>query len=181
MLNPRRRLVSVSCPRDGTLLFALLAERLGQRVGREPSRLGAWRALERAIRLASLQGYQVVVIVDDCDEQVDATMRRDLDSLGQLGSTTSAGLTIIQLERTEREAQPAACEAWSLTIGLERLTRSQAEAISRDEARMGGKHRADLHAPRDHEDPCFILGRSARNGAARVDLSDRREPSAGWK
>ena len=59
MKIPRRQLVSISCPRDGTLLFTLVAERLGQRVGGEQSRFAAWRALERAIRLASLQGYQI--------------------------------------------------------------------------------------------------------------------------
>jgi type II secretory pathway predicted ATPase ExeA len=127
VLSPRRRLAAVSCPQDGTRLFILLAERLGQRVGREPSRLAAWRALERAIRLASLQAYQVVVIIDDCDDQVDATVRRDLDSLDQFGSMTSSGLTIIQLERTDGAAQPVGCGVWSPTIGLERLTRSQTE------------------------------------------------------
>ena len=127
VLTPGRRLASVSCPRDGTFLLTLLAERLGQRVGREPSRLAAWRALERALRLASLQGSQVVVIIDDCDDQVDATVRRDVDSLAQLVSTTATGLTIIQVERTDREAQPVGRGVWSPTIGLERLTRSQAE------------------------------------------------------
>jgi len=125
--SSRRRFASVSCPQDGTLLFILLAEQLGQRVSREPSRLLAWRALERGIRLASLEGDQVVVIIDDCDPEVDTTVRRDLDSLAQLGSTTTSGLTIIQLERTDGEAQPVRCGVWSPTVGLERLTRSQTE------------------------------------------------------
>jgi type II secretory pathway predicted ATPase ExeA len=127
VVSPGRRLASVSCPRDGTLLLTLLAERLGQRVGRVPSRLAAWRALERAIRLASLQGYQVVVLIDDCNDQLDATARRDLDFLPQLGSMTSAALTIIQLERTGSEPQSVGNGVWSPTISLERLTRSQAE------------------------------------------------------
>jgi MSHA biogenesis protein MshM len=128
VLNPGRRLVAVSCPRDGTLLFALLAERLGQRVAPEPSRLAAWRALERGVRLASLQGFQVVLIIDDCDDQVDATVRRDFDSLAQIGSsTTTTGLTIIQFERTDGEAQPVGCGVWSPIVCLERLTRSQTE------------------------------------------------------
>ena len=125
VLAPSRRLVLVNCPHDGTLLIVRLAERLGQRLALDPSRLAAWRALERALRLASLQGFHVVVIVDDCDDQVDATVRRDLDSLAQLGSTTTAGLTIIQLERTDGESQPVGSGVWSPTIGLERLTRSQ--------------------------------------------------------
>jgi type II secretory pathway predicted ATPase ExeA len=123
----RRRFVSVSCPHDGTLLFALLAERLDQRVGREPSRLGAWRALERGVRLASLQSIQIVIAVDDCDDKVDAVARRDLESLAHLGSTANAGLTIIQLEQTAGEPEIAARGAWSLAIGLEPLTRSQVE------------------------------------------------------
>jgi MSHA biogenesis protein MshM len=125
--SPRRRLASVSCPRDGTLLVAVLAERLGQRVGREPSRLAAWRALERAVRLASLQGYEVVVVIDDCGDQVDSAMCRDLDLLAQLGSSTATRLTIIQVERTDGEAPTVDCGVWSLSIGLERMTRSQAE------------------------------------------------------
>ena len=138
MKSPRRHLVSVSCPRDGTLLFTLVAERLGQRVGREPSRFVAWRALERAIRLASLQGYQVVVVIDDCDDQIDGTLRRDLDSMAQLCSTMSTGLTIIQLERTDIEAQPFVRGLWSPTIGLERLTRSQTETYLATKLRWAG-------------------------------------------
>jgi MSHA biogenesis protein MshM len=125
--SPRRRFASVSCPNDGILLLTLLAERLGQRVGRESGRLGAWRALERAVRVASLQGYHVVMAVDDCDDSVDAATRRDLDSLTHLGSTASTGLTIIQLERTDGGGQPVASGAWLLTAGLDALTRSQAE------------------------------------------------------
>jgi type II secretory pathway predicted ATPase ExeA len=127
VLSPRRRLTSVSCPHDGTLLFMMLAERLGQRVGREPSRLAAWQALERAIRLASLQGYHVVVNIDDCDDRVDAPVRRDLDLLAQLGSTTTSGLTIIQIECTDGETPPVGWGVWSPNIGLERLTRSETD------------------------------------------------------
>jgi type II secretory pathway predicted ATPase ExeA len=127
LLRPRRRFVAVSCPREGTLLFTLLAERLGQRTGREPTRVGSWRTLERAFRVASLQSEQVVVIVEDCDEQVDAAVRGDLDLLVRLGSATTAGLTIIQLERIEEEAGPDASMEWAPRIGLERLTRAEAE------------------------------------------------------
>jgi type II secretory pathway predicted ATPase ExeA len=127
LLDPRRRFITVSCPRDGTLLFTLLAERLGQRAGREPSRVGAWRALERAMCVASLQEDQVVVVIEDCDELVNQAVRRDLDSLGQLALTNRAGLTIIQLESTGEDAEPAPYTPWALRIGLQRLTRSEAE------------------------------------------------------
>jgi type II secretory pathway predicted ATPase ExeA len=125
--SPRRRFALVSCPADGTLLLTLLAERLGQRVGREPSRLAAWRALERAVRLATLTSFQVVIVIDDCDDRIDETTRRELDSLARLGSLGSASLTIIQVETTGAECLPIAHGAWSLTVGLEPMTRSQAE------------------------------------------------------
>jgi type II secretory pathway predicted ATPase ExeA len=127
--SPRRRFASIVCPRDGALLFTSIAECLGQRVGREPSRLGSWRALERAVRLASLEGCQLVLAIDDCDDQVDATVRRDLESLTRLGSAMNADLAIILIERNVTVAHSAASDAWSLPIYLERLTRSQAERL----------------------------------------------------
>jgi len=125
--SPRRRFAAVSCPRDGSLLFTLLAERLGERLGREPGRLGSWRALERAIRISSLQGFHVVLAVDDCDELGTHELRRELDSLVQLGTKSGTGLTIIQLERTNRHDRLDSSGSWSLAINLQALTRSQVE------------------------------------------------------
>ena len=59
--------------------------------------------------------------IDDCDDQTDATTRRDLDSLAHLGSTASIGLTIIQVERTEGEYERFRDGAWPLTAGLQPL------------------------------------------------------------
>ena len=98
-------------------------------------------------------------------------MRRDLDSLGRLGSTTTAGLTIIQLERTEEMPARPADAAWAPRIGLQRLTRSEAEHYLTTKIALGRKRRAALHASRDHADPRVISGRSARNGATCVDVS----------
>jgi MSHA biogenesis protein MshM len=125
--SPQRRFASVSCPPDGSLLFTQLAERLGERVGRDPGRLGSWRALERAIRVSSLEGFQVVLAVDDCDLRGAHPVRRELDSLVQLGSKSSAGLTIIQLQRTDHHHRSDSTGAWSLAISLRPLTRSQVE------------------------------------------------------
>jgi type II secretory pathway predicted ATPase ExeA len=127
--SPRRRFASIVCPRDRELLFASLAECLGQRVGREPSRLGSWRALERGVRLASLEGCQLVLAIDDCDQEVDETVGRDLETLARLGSAVNADLTIILIGRNIAGAHSAANDAWSLPISLERLTRSQAERL----------------------------------------------------
>jgi len=125
--SPRRRFAAVSCPSDGSLLFTLLAERLGERVGREPGRLGSWRGLERAIRVSSLEGFQIILAVDDCDDQGARTVRRELDSLVRLGSNVDTDLTIIQLERAHRHSGPGSSGSWNLAISLRALTRSQAE------------------------------------------------------
>lgn len=65
--GPRVRCISLCCPREGTLLLAVLADRLGNSVGREPSRLVCWRGIERSFRLAFVQGTQVVIGIDDAE------------------------------------------------------------------------------------------------------------------
>jgi hypothetical protein len=125
--NPRRRFVRVNCPPDESLLFALLAERLGARVTRDMGRLGSWRILERAIRASSLERIQVILAVDDCVYRHMGRMHREIDNLVQLGSTSSTLLTIIQLEQSECPGRSEPGEPWSLAVGLLPLTRSQAE------------------------------------------------------
>ena len=117
--------------------------------------------------------------IDDCDDQVDATIRRDLDSLAHLGSTKSAGLTIIQVERTDGDAAGRGRGGWLLSDRSRAADAFPSGAYLTHEARMGGEFGADLHAAGDHTAARFVAGRSARTGAARVTLSDRREPSAG--
>jgi type II secretory pathway predicted ATPase ExeA len=186
--NPRRRIASVSCPHDGTLLFTLLAERLSQRVAREPTRLGAWRALERAIRLAALHGDHVTFIIDDCSDQLEPTMRRDLDSLHQLGSTSSAGVTVIQLQRTGAEAGPSRYDKWPPAIAVERLTRSQAELYLATKFEWAGSteriftsraitrlHSLSLGVPRGLEElalRCLIAGAGRRLEVINPELVD---------
>ena len=125
MQSPRRRFGLVSCTRHGSLLFAMLAERLGERIGREPSRLASWRALERAIRLASMQGIHVVLGIDDCNV-ASSDARRDIESLVRIGTGTSTLLTVIQCGRKSRGRRD---DRWTLAIGLESLTRSEAETF----------------------------------------------------
>jgi hypothetical protein len=125
--SPRRRFARVNCPPDESLLFALLAERLGERVARDLGRLGSWRILERAIRASSLEGIQVILAVDNCDARCTAETRREIDSLVQLGSTSSARLTIIQLEQSACPGRADPTGPWSLAVDLLPLTRSQAE------------------------------------------------------
>ncbi len=96
--HPRRRVILLSCPREETLLVAALAERLGERVGREPTRLAAWRALERAIRLAAIEGAQVVIGIDDW-ERADAGLRRGIEAITSLAPGSDAKITVIQAGR----------------------------------------------------------------------------------
>jgi MSHA biogenesis protein MshM len=127
-LSPRRRFATVSCTGEGPLLLAQIVERLGARIDREPSRLGVWRSLERALRVSSLLGFQIVLAIDDCSRLTTNAARRDLDSLVHLGATASADLTIIQLERAEGHHESQTSGSWILAITLKPLTRSQAES-----------------------------------------------------
>jgi MSHA biogenesis protein MshM len=124
--NPRRRCVLVSSPSEGALLPGVLAERLAERVGRDPSPLACWRAIERAIRMASIQGIQVVIGIDDC-ETARAPVRRDIESLASLGTGSSAQLTVIQAGRPRQASRVEHVRTWAPAIGLESLTRAEAE------------------------------------------------------
>jgi type II secretory pathway predicted ATPase ExeA len=123
---PGRRCVLVSCPREGALLLSVLAERLAERVGGERSGLAGWHAIERAIRLASIQGTHVVIGIDDCETASDS-VRRDIDSLAKLGTGLNTRLTVIQAGRPLQARRADAGRRWTLAIGLESLTRSEVE------------------------------------------------------
>ena len=128
MRSPRRRFARVSCTREGTLLLAILAERLGERVGREPTRLASWRALERAIRLASLQGMHVVLGIDDCHFASPGT-RRDIESLAGIGLGSGASTLTRRSSSAGDDPHPRRDDRWAPAIGLEALTRSEAETL----------------------------------------------------
>jgi hypothetical protein len=112
----------VSCPPTGGILFASLAERLGQQVDHERARLDSWRMLERAIQILSLERTQIVLAIDDC-HGADGAVRRELEFLVHLGSGIHTELTIIELHRADLIL---ASGSWGLAIGLKALTRSQA-------------------------------------------------------
>jgi general secretion pathway protein A len=136
--NPGRRFARLTCARDGTLLVAMLAERLGERVAREPSRLAAWRALERAVKLASIHGNHVIVGIDNC-ETANAEVHRDIDSLVSLASAASAKMTVIQSGRTRRLRRVDFEGTWAPAIKLDSLTRSQADAFLTAKLRSAGR------------------------------------------
>jgi general secretion pathway protein A len=146
--SPRRRLAVLSCPGAGSLLFAVIAERLGyRRRGREAGQPGAWHVLERAVHLAALEGLQVVLMIDDCDESLHEATQRELDSLTRLGPIAKCGLTIVYFGRGGGGAMGCTREAWSLPIALEPLTRSQADRYLMAKLASAGSSRR-LFTPR---------------------------------
>ena len=123
--SPRRRFVLVRAPADRTQLLVGLAEQLGHPLGPEPSPLAAWRRVARALRVAVLEGFQVIVAIDDCEDRLDPGIRHDLEALGHLGLGDESGLSVIRVARTPCDPQPDPSEAWTLAIRLHRLTRSE--------------------------------------------------------
>jgi hypothetical protein len=125
--TPKRRFAAVSHAGDKTLFFAQLAERLGERVGREPSSLGAAGALRRALQVRALLRSQIIVAVDDRSPTTTRAEARDIDSLVQLGNLTGAELTVIHVARSARHFESDGCDCWARAITLAALTRSQVE------------------------------------------------------
>jgi len=125
--SPRRRFVLIRAPADRTQFLGQLAAQLGHPLGLEPSPIGLWGRVARALRVAALEGFQVVVAIEDCEERLDAGLRPDLEALGHLGLGAEPGLSVIRVTRTPWDAQPDPAEAWTLAIRLQRLTRSEVE------------------------------------------------------
>jgi type II secretory pathway predicted ATPase ExeA len=136
--DPRRRFALLPCPREGTLLVAMLAERLGERVPREPTRLAAWRALERAVRVAAIQAIHIVIGIDNF-ESADRELRRDVDSLANLAQGDSARITVVQSERPRHLRRQDFDGPWTPAITLESLTRSQAETFLAGKFKRAGR------------------------------------------
>src|SRR5262249_1972975 len=136
--DPKRRFVLLPCPREGSLLLAMLAERLGERALREPTRLAAWRALERAVRVASIQAIQIVIGIDNF-ESANAELRRDVESLGNLAQGGSGRITVVQSGRPRHLRRPYDDGAWAPPITLESLTRSQAESFLTTKLKSAGR------------------------------------------
>jgi type II secretory pathway predicted ATPase ExeA len=125
--SPRRRFAFVSSPSDRTLLFSLLAEKLGQSADFDLGRQSTWRALARAVGVAALEGSHVVLTIDDWDDRDDPVMSHDLDALAHRRVGGDASVTVIRVARTSGSHGSDPADSWSLAIGLRRLTRSQVE------------------------------------------------------
>ena len=125
--NPRRRVVLVRPTSDNLPLPALIAERLGRCVAREANHDAMWREMVRALRIAWLQGFQVILAIDDWNEESASTTVRNLNVLAHNGFGQDGRLTIIRVGRTSSDARSEEDDRWSLAIALLRLTRTQVE------------------------------------------------------
>jgi hypothetical protein len=120
--SPGRRFAVIHSPGDRSRLIGGLAQRLGESARRSAN----WEVLARAIRVAGLDGFHVVLAIDGWDERRDRADVPELDALSHLGWGTEAPPTIIRVARASgSQADPA--DSWTLAISLRRLTRSQVE------------------------------------------------------
>ncbi len=127
--GPRCRIVVVSEPLDGATLLGQLGEGLGAQLGCEPSLGQAWRSLERAVRVLCLEGFQVVLAIDDCRGPGGSAgnLVRGLVGLGRLAPRDRRGVTVVELHRADPDQSAMDDERWALRAGLKPLTRSEAE------------------------------------------------------
>jgi type II secretory pathway predicted ATPase ExeA len=127
--GPARRFVIVSDPLDGTLLLGRLAERLSARIGRDPTFAHAKKSLERAVQVLCLEGFQVILAIDDCRSVPNGaeSLEPELIALERLALRSSGGVTIIEVQREVPDLPVIGGACWTPASGLKPLTRSQAE------------------------------------------------------
>jgi type II secretory pathway predicted ATPase ExeA len=126
--DPRRRFAWVQNPFDGGHLFARLAQRLGARRPRSARRVDAWLALEQVVREHALQGFHVVLAVDDCSALMQLGAMDDVHRLLQADVATGCQVTVLLAMRPDEPEARSALPPWTLAFCLLPLTRSETEA-----------------------------------------------------
>ncbi len=117
--DPRRKFVAITCLADSQPLVVRLAELLGSRGTTD--RFKAWISVERALRAAALARAHFVFVIDDFHRLEAAADRADLENL----STLNSAVTIIEA------GHGRVPDGKQSLIGLERLTRSEADSYLR--------------------------------------------------
>jgi MSHA biogenesis protein MshM len=125
--DPCRRFAMVSNPMEGGHLYSRLAEKLGSCGLGAASRGAAWLALEQAVRGCALQGFQVVLAVDDCASLIAAGAGDDLRRLGQVGASAGGRVTVLLVLGEESHEGDLSYQSWTLAVGLRSLSCSEAE------------------------------------------------------
>lgn len=121
--SARRFVALATAPLDGLALWNELADRLGAPPEPSRDRAAAWRALERAARVRTLQGQQVVFAIDGAENLLDESSWRDVERLALIDGGTGAPPALILAARDAEAVAPPL--PWSLSIKLAPLTRSE--------------------------------------------------------
>ncbi len=125
--DPGRRLALATSPIDGAQLYSRLAVKLGAR-GYNPANKGAaWLALDREIRTCALQGFHVVLAVDECQTMMEDGAVDDLRRLVQIGASAGCRVTVMLVLGEESREEVQFLLPWMLDIRLKSLTCSEAE------------------------------------------------------
>jgi type II secretory pathway predicted ATPase ExeA len=125
--DPCRRFAMTCNPMDGAHLYSRLAEKLGGRGSPAASRGAAWLALEQAVRGCALQGFQVVLAIDDCTSLIAAGASDDLRRLGQVGAPAGDRVTVLLVPGEDCRGGDLPDQSWRLAIGLRSLSCSETE------------------------------------------------------
>ncbi len=125
--DPCRRFAMTSNPLEGGHLYSRLAEKLGSRGLGAANRGTVWLALEQAVRGCTLQGFQVVLAVDDCTPLIAAGAGADLRRLGQLGVSAGGRVTVLLVLGEQCPEEDLSYQSWTLAVGLRSLSCSEAE------------------------------------------------------
>ena len=131
--SPRRRVVLVRPPFSSLYphFFSLIADQLGSPpLARGPAGHACSLALvlgRAASQVASLQGFHVILAIDDGNDDSISTIARDLNVLAHRGFGRETRLTVIRVGRPSSEPHPEGEDGWTLVIRLLRLTRSQVD------------------------------------------------------
>jgi type II secretory pathway predicted ATPase ExeA len=124
--GPRRRIVAVNEAPASAGLLVRLAARLGARPSRESSLGEHWRTLERAIRICCLEGFHVILAIDDIQQQSGSA--EDLvQVLARISRLGSRGLTIVEIHRDDPDNSVINHDPWLPRARLKALTQSEAE------------------------------------------------------
>jgi type II secretory pathway predicted ATPase ExeA len=125
--SPRRRVILIEASSDGGQILGRLAARLGQQVRREVSLPSKWETLERAFRIAALEGLHIILALDNSTQESETRVLGDLHALAHTGSGDRARLTIVRVGCPPWDGGLESLDTSTLAISLKRLTRSQVE------------------------------------------------------
>jgi type II secretory pathway predicted ATPase ExeA len=124
--GPRRRCILVDAPSGRTPVLSLLADGLGLPFAEASDPERVWRSLARAIRSAVIEGCHLAFVIDGWDEDVAPAAIKDLAALSTVAGPAEPPVSLIRVGRGTVHDTPGCVAPWTLTIGLDRLTRSQA-------------------------------------------------------